>query len=209
MRRISILILTAMLLTISGVYATWNYAQGDVNAQDAFLLPAMTDKVIGTAKGTITLDKTNAAIMIDDANNDHIAEVTHADGASVLVTFTPSKGADPAVFADGVTLVYSLTATPNWTYPESGSEAKQIFSVINPNEKTEITLTRNEVDGVVTFTGEVLVSEILSKLSFGEGAGFTLSNAASYDAFRTILNRGNIKITVEEYVAPAPLPSEN
>ena len=209
MRRISILILTAMLLTISGVYATWNYAQGDVNAQDAFLLPSMTDKVIGTAKGTITLDKTNAAIILDDANNDHKAELTYAEGASVLVTFTPSKGADPIVFTDGVTLVYSLTVTPNWTYPESGETAKQIFSVKNPGEKTTIALTRNEVDGVVTFTGKILVADILAKLSFGEGAGFTLSNAASYDAFRTILNRGNIKITVEEYVAPAPLPSEN
>ena len=209
MRRISILILTAMLLTISGVYATWNYAQGDVNAQDAFLLPSMTDKVIETAKGTISLDKTNAAIILDDANNDHVAELTYAEGASVLVTFTPSKGADPVVFTDGVTLVYSLTVTPNWTYPESGETAKQIFSVKNPGEKTTIAMTRNEVEGVVTFTGEVLVADILDKLSFGEGDGFTLSNAASYDAFRTILNRGNIKITVEEYVAPAPLPSEN
>lgn len=209
MRRISILILTAMLLTISGVYATWNYAQGDVNAQDAFLLPSMTDKVIETAKGTISLDKTNAAIVIDDANNDHKAELTYAEGAAVLVTFTPSKGADPEVFASGVTLVYSLTVTPNWTYPESGETAKQIFSVITPGEKTTIAMTRSEVDGVVTFTGSIPVSDILAKLSFGEGDGFTLSNAASYDAFRTILNRGNIKITVEEYVAPAPLPSEN
>lgn len=209
MRRISILILTAMLLTISGVYATWNYAQGDVNAQDAFLLPSMTDKVIETAKGTITLDKTNAAIILDDANNDHVAELTYAEGASVLVTFTPSKGADPVVFTDGVTLVYSLTVTPNWTYPESGETAKQIFSVKNPGEKTTIAMTRSEVDGVVTFTGSIPVSDILAKLSFGGGTGFTLSNAASYDAFRTILNRGNIKITVEEYVAPAPLPSEN
>lgn len=208
MRRISILILTAMLLTISGVYATWNYAQGDVNAQDTFLLPSMTDKVIETAKGTISLDKTNAAIVIDDANNDHVAEVTYADGAAVLVTFTPSKGADPEVFADGVTLVYSLSVTPNWTYPESGSEARQIFSVRNAEEKTTIALTRNEVDGVVTFTGSILVSDILAKLSFGGDQGFTLSNATSYDTFRTILNRGNIKITVEEYIA-APLPSGN
>lgn len=204
MRRISILILTAMLLTISGVYATWNYAQGNVATQDTFLLPSMTDKVIETAKGTISIDKANAAIVIDDANNDHIAELTYADGAAVLVTFTPSKGADPDVFASGVTLVYSLSVTPNWTYPESGSEARQIFSVKNTAEKTEITMTRNEVDGVVTFTGSIPVSDILAKLSFGEDQGFTLSNAASYDAFRTILNRGNIKITVEEYIAPLP-----
>ena len=209
MRRISILILTAMLLTISGVYATWNYAQGDVKSTEAFLRPTMTDKVDETAKGTISVDLSNAAIVIDDSNNDHIAEITYKDGAAAIVTFTPSKGADPEVFEDGVRLVYSLSVTPNWTYPESGSEARQIFSVIDPNKKPEITMTRNEVDGVVTFTGSILVSEILANLSFGEGQGFTLSNAASYDAFRTILNRGNIKITVQEYIEATPLPSGN
>lgn len=202
MRRISILILTAMLLTISGVYATWNYAQGNVATQDTFLLPSMTDKVIETAKGTISIDKTNATIIIDDATNDHVAEVTY--GGEIVITFTPAVGADPDVILEGIDLCYSVTTTPDWKYPETG-DSHQIFTVTNTSsvvlEKENFTKNENG-----SFSIMVATSDIGQMLSFYE---FTLSNVASYDAFRTVLNRGNIKVTVQEYIEATPLPSGN
>lgn len=37
MKKITALILSALLLTIGGVYATWTYAQGDVTEASVYL----------------------------------------------------------------------------------------------------------------------------------------------------------------------------
>lgn len=192
MKRLSILILAAMLLTVSGVYATWNYAQGNTEYVTSYQLPTMTDKVVGTAKGTISVNKENMKIYIDDANNDHVAEAVFE--GELVVTFTPAKGADTAVFENGIPLQYSLTTTPDWTY-----EGIQIFTVTNA-DPVEITMTKNTADdGSVTFVGTIDASAIQSRVALGEN--ISLPTAEDYEAFKTILNRGNICVKVEEIVA--------
>ena len=90
MKKISILIVLAMILTIGGVYATWNYAQGNVDSVDLNPVVSLTEKVVDTPKGTITVDMSGLDIAIDDANHDYDAELVMT--GAVNVTFEATGG---------------------------------------------------------------------------------------------------------------------
>ena len=92
MKKLSILIALALILTVGGVYATWNYAQGSVPSVPKALdgSTKITDKVVDSkSKGNIYVDPSNLLIQIDDANNDHYAELTVT--GSIKITFTPNS----------------------------------------------------------------------------------------------------------------------
>ena len=104
MKKLTVIIALMLVITIGGVYATWNYAQGDVAKVDKYLdsVTKITDKVVTTSKGTIAIDATGLSILIDDADNNHVAELSVT--GSVTVTFTPNEGADADVKANGIKL---------------------------------------------------------------------------------------------------------
>lgn len=199
MKRLSILILAAMLLTVGGVYATWNYAQGNAALVTSYQQPMMTDKVVDTAKGTISVNKDAVKIYIDDADNNHVAEATFE--GELVVTFTPAKGADETVIQSGIEIQYSVTTTPDWAY-----EGTQIFTATN-TDPVKITEMQRYVaeDGTVTFVGTIPVSEIQSRVQLGS---ISLPTAEDYEAFKQVLNRGNICVTVEEVVTTTPANPE-
>ena len=122
MRKLSILIALILCVTIGGVYATWNYAQGNVASTTKYASMIITDKVVDTAKGTITVDTSNLIVTIDDSNNDFKGEM--ALSGYVTVTFTPNTGADEDVSSHGIPLQYSLGTTTNYTF-----RAENIYSM--------------------------------------------------------------------------------
>ena len=199
MRRISVLILTAMLLTISGVYATWNYAQGNTEVRTRYTTPALTDKVVGTAKGTITVDHESFKVSIDDANNDHIAEAVYE--GSIKITFTPSQGADTTVVKNGIPIVYSFSVTNPWTYGE-----QQIFTVTSTGaQETQLAMTpvydEQDDEKISHFEATIPAETIKTYLVLGN---FSLPTSQEYEDFKAVLNNGSICITVKEMVsAPA------
>ena len=204
MRRISILILTAMLLTISGVYANWNYAQGATEIRTRYTTPTLTDKVVGTAKGTIAVDHETFKVEIDDANNDHKAEANFS--GHIKVTFTPSHGADDSVVTEGIPIVYSFSVTNPWTY-----NGTQIFSVSSAGaDENRLTMTPvysgTNPEKIDHFEATIPANTIAGYLTLGE---ISLPTSQDYENFKAVLNNGSICITVKESVTPAPLPSEN
>ncbi len=56
MKKLGFVIIMALVLTIGGVYATFNYAQNDVDPVNATLTKTIAGTDITKAKGTITID---------------------------------------------------------------------------------------------------------------------------------------------------------
>ena len=83
----------AMVVTVGGVYATWNYTQN--NAADfasAEQSVKLASEVITNQRiGTITV-KGNGGIKIDDPNGDHAAEITLEESTYFTIVVTPKAG---------------------------------------------------------------------------------------------------------------------
>ena len=108
----------AMVVTVGGVYATWNYTQN--NAADfasAEQSVKLASEVITNQRiGTITV-KGNGGIKIDDPDGDHAAEITLEESTYFTIVVTPKAGwtVDDLKTAgkDGtsVTLQYKIVVT--------------------------------------------------------------------------------------------------
>lgn len=180
MKKISVLIIMALIVTIGGVYATWNYAQSAASADPVQSVVTLTDKVVDTPKGTIEVDASGLIFEIDDTNGDYVAELV-VDG-EIEITFTPADGADENVAQHGIALQYVLSVTENWKY-----EGTQIFTV----DTNPVVLN----NGNATLTATIDADEIASMITLGN---ISLPTADDYDAFEEILKNGGISITVSE-----------
>lgn len=180
MKKISILIVLALILTIGGVYATWNYAQGDVQSVDMDAVISLTDKVVDTPKGEIAVDMSGLSISIDDANGDYDAELV-IDG-EILVTFTASDIAPADVKANGIKMQYTIAVTTPWEY-----EDVQVITV----DADPIAIN----SGAATFTATITADELMDAITL---ADISLPTVADYDAFALVLQEGEITITVSE-----------
>ena len=179
MKKLTVIIALMLVVTIGGVYATWDYAQGAVaNAEKALDgQTTITAKVITTSKGTITIDPSNLSIVIDDANHDHIGELTTS--GSILVTFTPNTLADPAVRNQGIKMQFKV-AVNNLTY-----NGTPVFTVVTDPVPIN--------GGVSTMSATIPVEDLGIQLSHLE-----LHTPEEYDDFYQVLHQGNISITVSE-----------
>ena len=186
MKKLSLLIALALILSIGGVYATWNYAQGDAVDVNAYLdgSTKITDAVVNaTAKGTITVDTSNFSLTIDDETNDHVAELIK-DGY-IDITFTPSTGADADVAADGIALQYVLSCTGG-SFEYNGNH---IFTYSS--------------DPVILNSGNATKSVRINAEDIGIALNGTISlpTVADYEAFKLALHSGSLIFTVSEYTA--------
>ena len=180
MKKLAALIALALCVTIGGVYATWNYAQGSVASQSKYITATITDKVVDAASGTIAIDASEFKITIDDSNNDHVAEVTYS--GSIKVTFTPTPGADADIVNNGIKLQYALSVTADWKF-----EGTAFFTV---NTTTQQLNGGNATKEVV-----IQATELESLIYFGS---FSLPTVEKYNSFQQLLKTGSIGITVSE-----------
>lgn len=205
MKKLTTLFIIAFMLTMGGVYAAWNYAHGNVaNAygslavgHDANIILAA--EVTDNAKGTIAVDVSAVEITIDDANNDHKADITYF--GNILVTFTPSAGATTDVTANGIPLKYSITTNSGWEYDGNKIFASTASDILlnEGNPITSITIPAAEWSSYLTFNGET--DSITNDAKFD--SDLTLDTHAQYTEFHNALHtNGGITITVSEYVAP-------
>ena len=173
-----------MIITIGGVYAAWNYAQGSVPNVPKALdgQTKITDKVVDSAaKGNITVDPANLSITIDDSNNDHVAELAVA--GYITVTFTPNRGADQAVVTNGIPLKYALSYT-GLTYQNQPIFAFSTADVVLNDGNAALTVQIPAEDLGITLANEI-----------------KLPTVDDYDQFYAALHTGSIIITVSEYTA--------
>ena len=187
MKKLSLLVAICLLVTVGGVYATWNYAQGQVVTRNDYLdgETKITDKVVTTAKGIISIDTTGASIVIDDANNDFYGELT-VEG-KVKVTFTPNDGADETIRDNGIRIKYNLSQLDTWLY-----NGTPIFTL--DTEEHELIMPADPAaDG--SFSAEIDLSGMITLNPL------YLPTVSDYDKFKNVLHNGSIQITVSELTA--------
>lgn len=212
MKKISALIAMFLCVTIGGVYATWSYAgTNDIADQQAEMKVTIAGASLTGANGEYTIES-NLVLTIDQANDDHEAELVFASNNSeaiyLKVTFTPATNApqiikDEAVASElyfDTTLTMEYTMDSNGNYDATGT-AKPIFTFANPsntefspnisgvaaNDSEKATKWTKESDGTFTYT----MNEAALRAQIQLSQTFVLDIKAEYDAFGEAL-KGNI-----------------
>lgn len=135
LKKIMAIILCAVLVTVGGVFATWQYATGTVSEQTiSFGTPIMADVSISEAIGTLQVDSSALSMKIDDTNNDKIAELIITGELKLI--FIPHEDAAPEIRENGIALKYTISGRGDPQY--NGSS---VFSFTEITETTEKGLT--------------------------------------------------------------------
>lgn len=190
-KKISILLLLALVITIGGVYATWGYAQGSIGnafssldvgeGKNIYITGANSD----SSAGTIKIDTSAVKIVIDDTNNDHVADLIYE--GDIVISFTPSAGADADVVTNGVALKLTGTCTADWEY-----NSIAIFAFAPDFSKAYS--GAEMVDGVQTYI--IPKEDWSSWLIFNGGQNLVLDSMSDYETFHDALHLGMISFTV-------------
>ncbi len=206
MKKISTLIALATLVTVGSVYASWTYASSGKLSNSFYLDGStnvgITDKV-GAEKGSLSIDRNNFSIVIDDTDNDHNADFSV--NGYLLITYTPSLAITNEEKQNGLDLVFTLESTiPAY-------DGIMIFSVcLDAHEITNV--VANSVDPVTgyaeSFTYTISAVEIDKALSFytntfsedeaTDDGVLTLDEESEYDAFKVQLHAGALQIIISE-----------
>lgn len=185
MKRLGAIIAIALVLTIGGVYATFEYAQGGVvsleNETISKELAGMTDT---TAKGTISIKSNNFKITVDDFNHN-----LHTAGRfenKTTINFTPAPLADADVRANGIKLKLTINVTGN-EYVDGGTTYK-LFN-ISADALAGVTLNNDAAingDFEIDFAKYITVTEIY------------LSTPEKYTEYSNAFNGTTITFTISE-----------
>ncbi|MBE6662317.1 MAG: hypothetical protein E7606_03430 [Ruminococcaceae bacterium] len=206
MKKLSLLILLMLCITISGVYAAWIYA-GTNDIADVYTEAKVTiaDVELQGANGTYHISS-NLVLTVDQKNENHEAELVFASNNTeaifLKVTFTPAANAPQTIKENAVpTEIYYTVTTPmqykmdaDGNYLESGTPT-DIFTFSNPSDgylNNTITWTE-EGDGTFSYT----MNETDLKAAISLSQTFVLDTKAEHDAFGAAL-AGNIVVRVTD-----------
>lgn len=208
MKKLSLLVALALLITVSGVYATWSYSgTNDIGDAYAEAKVQMAGFELTGANGTYKVES-NLVLTVDQANNDHEAKLVfgsnNSDPIYLTVTFTPAANAPQTIKENAVSSeLYFGVTTPmqykmdvNGNY-DAGGTAKDIFEFANPsgdNFSPNVTWTK-QPDGSFTYT----LDETALKAQISLSQTFVLDIKAEYDEFRKVLV-GNIVARITDGV---------
>ncbi len=188
MKKVSAIIAMATIMTIGGVYATFNYAQGDAASVSDTLSPSIEDAVVESKKGTIKITS-DFKVTIDDlgvinGGTTHSYFTGMKTTGTFKVTFTPEIGADADVRENGIKLSMKLSFTGN------KYDNKDIFVTNGLDSNSSVLLNEgNKVNGdyVVSLTDY-----------FDANNEIKLSTYAEYQAYKAELGKTQITIEISE-----------
>lgn len=186
MKKLSTIIAMATIMTVGGVYATFNYAQNPAQAATGEISPIISGAVTESSKGKIEINST-FKVTIDDlgviaggANSYYTGMKTEG---TFKVSFTPNAGADADVRDNGIKLNMKLSFTGN-KYDE-----KNIF--VTKGLDSNNTVLLNEGNKIKEY-------EIKLTNYFDANEEIQLSTHAEYKAYENQLTNTKILIEISE-----------
>ena len=192
MKKLSLLLALILVVTTTGVYATWNYSRNVVDTKQASATAVITGTQSST-KGEITIVSAPKRVIVDDTDNDLVAELwfgdidasSHPVGADqdgeIHVIFTPAaQGVDEDVKTNGIKLKWTLTISSHGMY-----EGEHIFNIL------ETTGYFN--NGNPTKDATIKIADILEL-----NGTIKLDTYAKYVDFENALNGITFTLTVSE-----------
>lgn len=182
-KKLSVLAALATVVTVGGVYATWNYATETAEPTEKVLAIGMSTAVLQGKMGSITVDMVGG-IQVENAGH-YVAElnyvlpedVTSESGPYFLINFTPATGAD----LSKVVLDWTVEVTQAFEY-----EGEEVITMVT---KTGVF---NPVQGYTST--KVFFTELNIQLA----PNIILDTHQEYQNFAATLEAGEIKITVEQ-----------
>lgn len=188
MKRLGAIIAIALVLTIGGVYATFNYANGGVvSLENQTISKELIGMTIDTPKGKISIkEDSNFKITVDDFNSN-----LHTTGkleGTTTINFTPAPLAAADVRANGIKLKLTITVTGN-EY-DDGETTHKLFN-ISQEALDGVTLNGNAPirgDYTIDFADYITVTDIY------------LSTPEKYTAYSNAFKATTITFTISETV---------
>lgn len=180
MKKLSALVALVLLVTVGGVYATWNYAHGKASVETKYFdaVTVVAPMAETNSKGTISIDASGLSIVVDDTDNDFEGELVIT--GEVVVTFTHNEGVTSEVAANGIVMQYELSTTENFKY-----NTNDIFTVDTTAKRT--------ASATKSFTISAAELESLIELN-----SVSLPTAEDYLNFKNALHSGSIVLKVSE-----------
>ncbi len=189
MKKLSLLIALALIVTIGGVYAAWNYAQGATASVEITREINMAQVNTNSNKGTISATPSDVAFLVDDGGNYH----TKLKGTGKFdITFTPSTGADATTISSGIKMIATISI-------KSASDAPTYEGIVPITTNTEnnanvIDLTPDGASKTATLT----VDQVLGAVKLCD---VVLDTKKKNDDFHAVLNNYTVVIVISEVVA--------
>ena len=197
MKKFSLMASLAALVTVGGVYATWNYAEANAGSASQDFYINLETVETNTKKGTISM--TGALpLSVDDGGNYHV-ELIKAQAAAqgLTVSFTPNVGA--SVETIPMQVVVSVNDA-KFTLTEGTVETTDDTTDVYMTADTT-PLTATEIPGLANVgTAGVLIpiDLIMSKLNLTD---VVLDTYQDYQDYNKTLNQLKITVTVSEVTA--------
>ena len=220
MKKLSVLIALVLCVTIGGVYAAWNYSQGNTASVNVSREINMAQVVTNGIKGTITATpQNNFAFLVDDIANDpdpdnegSFIDIKYkavlVGTGDILINFTANPGADQTTKDNGIKMIATITLSAKdnlkYTDPHKSEDvvpitvktgANVIALEITEDKDGEPVIKDGEPD--ITDKATITAQEIVDCL---ELADVKLDTKAENDAFHTALKDYTIVITISEYI---------
>lgn len=197
MKRLSLIIALALLVTIGGVFAVWHYDRGAVSlevSRSATMAAIQSD----TSKGTIAIIEdastpNNLKFLVDDIINDQNPKDYKAElvpSGSITIKFTAAANADQTVKDNGI----AMKATISLQGDQVEYGGKKIFTVDTSNNTFVL-------NGGVATNGNVTIeaATIAQYLNFVEGV--VLDSYEDNIAFENAMKTYTVVITISEITA--------
>lgn len=195
MKKMSFILALALLVTVGGVYASWNYSRGTLATTDITFNGRMADIVSGTAKGTIQVveNSNTLTFKVDDVDAaDYVAALVPS--GQVQIQFKAAVGADSAVVTQGIKLQATVTVAGTKTPYNNGTKDLAIFA-----PKASNTFVLNGGEKVKPNTSiTILATDIANAINFCEGETVVLDTYEDNLAFEQAMGTYTITVTISE-----------
>ena len=213
MKKITALIMMAIMITIGGVYAAWIYDDGapDAKTESALSVIVKAPETSGKS-GTLEIGSLVEVAIDDDLTDDTRYKAVLTCEGSITITFKPSETAGEDTKKDGIRIKLTPIVESDATFRVGEEDITIIRTTgvvyspkLNERDDNPETVDEREIgtytkNGEGTFVWTLSSSDILSLLQLGDPEKpFILDTSAKHAAFTAALaGHHNIKFTVEE-----------
>ena len=204
MKKLSVIISLALVITIGGVFAAWNYSNGTATGITTTRALDMASITTTVEKGKITANSTGMTLIVDDDKSVNPQTGTSFKAVlvgtgSINVTFTPDDSADPTVKQNGIHMIATVTitkaeGTTQWTADDN---ANTLVDILAPNTENN----KNVIDLGTVMATEIEASKIIDALIFCGGKNVILDTYAKNQDFVKAMAKYTINVTISEKLA--------
>lgn len=171
-KSLSMILMLALCLSVSGVYATWTYAEAEVASEDTTAQLSIDEAVVSGAAGTLAVDASGLSMKIV---NEGGYKTKLAVTGSVTITLAPTEGTAASKVPTAFT--WSISATDAALTAAHGTD-----KILTSVDTTAQNITLNAEN---SYTVTIQASEIAALIDLTE---ITLETSDEHAAYKAIVD---------------------